>query len=766
MDVSLGTDFPDLDPAHLKHELAREMLHACLMHDQFQVKSIGALTTASGRELDVITGTIGGLSVGSRNPAGILEEEPVAILVSDSSRMPIDVRALRSDFPDLIHMNAVPAGEVKSLCLFDKGWPTLRRHWTPFKCLRQLIWWLEAAAEETLHGDTQGLEQAFFYTGKTLVLPADTLHYDCDFSRLLWPIQMTETADATKQYLLLDWQAAAGLEPQKPIGIVPLVVDAEPVVHRAPVYELSTYDQLKTQMAELRTDLDAKLKTQVTQLCKGDSQFAQRNKDNKCLIVVRIPKLREEGGDIEAFEIWGFIVAASFSELGVQLDALFEHEGRFDLITVLTDLGPKEAGDPEFGSKEIWQCSVQYMLDQERANILSDISKGEGQFKGGLLGVGSLGGTLADMWAKSGWGDWVYADPDYVEPHNIQRHIARTSCITQAKVEAVRLMTTQSVFRSEARDHHGDHVSFLEKIDKEKIELDVLIDATATTEVARDLSRQASIPRSASAFFSVDGKAAVIWLEDRDQSIRLADIEAQYYHAIINEDWGATHIPKIVPALQIGATCGSKSFIMPYEKVLMNSARISERLMSALQGNESLLWVSHSAHVDGEMKVFERECAGVHSGKLGSWRLSIDQHTIEKLHALRAEGLPNETGGIILGFHDFHSRDIRIVDILPPPLDSEMSPGGFVRGTEGLLDVVKAIEDRTGGAVSYIGEWHSHPKGVPATASPTDIALLTDLVVRMEEQGEPALMMIVGDEDIGFYLGDVHRQLGQFEDEQ
>jgi hypothetical protein len=766
VDYTIGTNFPDLDPAQLKQELARDILLACLEYNHFEVRSIGRFVATGGRELDVITGTVRSLNVSSRNPAGIQEEEPVAVLVSDSSRMPIDVRALRPDFPDLIHMNAVPTGESKSLCLFDKGWPTLRRHWTPFKFLMQLTWWFEAAAEGTLHGDTQGLEQAFLNTGITLVLPVDTLNPNCDFSRLLWPVQMSETESATKQYILLDWLPATVPEHIKSIGFVPLIVDADPIIHRAPMNAISTYDQLKMELSGLGVDLEAKLKAQITRLCKNDHRFTQQHKDNECLVIVRIPKQRQAQEAVEAVEIWGFIIRTSFSTLGVQLDTLHEHEGQLRLITALTNFEPSEAIDPEFGQAKVWQCSVQYMLDKERANVLSDIEKNESQFTGGLLGVGSLGGTLADIWTKSGWGDWIYADPDYVEPHNIQRHIARTSCITQTKVVAVRLMTTQSFFKPESKDHHGDHVTFLKKIDTEKITLDVLIDATASTEVARDLSRHQGIPRSATTFFNVNGKAAVIWLEDRAQTIRLADIEAQYYRAIINENWGEGHIPESVPALQVGATCGSKSFIMSYEKVLINSSAISERLMSALQSHESLLWVNHQSGRNGESSVFELECADMQHGLLGDWRLSLDQQIIEKLYDLRTEGLPNETGGIILGYHDFHSQEIRVVDILPPPTDSEMSPGGFVRGTEGLLDVVKAIEVRTGGAVSYIGEWHSHPKGIPPTASAVDLALLTDIVVRMEEQGEPALMIIVGDKDIGLYLGDAQRQLKDFEHER
>jgi len=49
--------------------------------------------------------------------------------------------------------------------------------------------------------------------------------------------------------------------------------------------------------------------------------------------------------------------------------------------------------------------------------------------------------------------------------------------------------------------------------------------------------------------------------------------------------------------------------------------------------------------------------------------------------------------------------------------------------------------------IEYIGEWHSHPQGVPTIPSDDDIKVFAWITELMDRDGLPALMMIVGDED-------------------
>jgi hypothetical protein len=50
------------------------------------------------------------------------------------------------------------------------------------------------------------------------------------------------------------------------------------------------------------------------------------------------------------------------------------------------------------------------------------------------------------------------------------------------------------------------------------------------------------------------------------------------------------------------------------------------------------------------------------------------------------------------------------------------------------------------GQISYIGEWHSHPKGCSVNSSELDIAAYSRIQDEMKKDALPVIMMIVGDD--------------------
>ena len=76
----------------------------------------------------------------------------------------------------------------------------------------------------------------------------------------------------------------------------------------------------------------------------------------------------------------------------------------------------------------------------------------------------------------------------------------------------------------------------------------------------------------------------------------------------------------------------------------------------------------------------------------------------------------------------------------------------FIRGTEGLKEKIINISKRTANIVGYIGEWHSHTDCSSTMFSVDDKKLLSYLYSQMANDGEPALMIIVGKEDLSFYI--------------
>src|SRR6202034_2121361 len=102
----------------------------------------------------------------------------------------------------------------------------------------------------------------------------------------------------------------------------------------------------------------------------------------------------------------------------------------------------------------------------------------------------------------------------------------------------------------------------------------------------------------------------------------------------------------------------------------------------------------------------------------------IDDGLIEDAIRFRADARPSETGGIILGTIDLTRRQICAVMLVPAPADSFGDQGGFERGVEDLSALVRDVARRTAGQVQYVGEWHSHPKGVAPSPSATDLKQL------------------------------------------
>lgn len=78
-----------------------------------------------------------------------------------------------------------------------------------------------------------------------------------------------------------------------------------------------------------------------------------------------------------------------------------------------------------------------------------------------------------------------------------------------------------------------------------------------------------------------------------------------------------------------------------------------------------------------------------------------------------------ETGGLLFGERDDAALTISVDAATGPPADSTHSPVGFERGTAGTNETVAAFTHHTPAGATYLGDWHTHPRGV-ASLSATD----------------------------------------------
>ena len=83
---------------------------------------------------------------------------------------------------------------------------------------------------------------------------------------------------------------------------------------------------------------------------------------------------------------------------------------------------------------------------------------------------------------------------------------------------------------------------------------------------------------------------------------------------------------------------------------------------------------------------------------------------------------------------------------LPEPEDSWGSREGFERDVVGLKVAVSAAVEGSLHQLSYVGEWHSHPRRSSPLPSTIDFAQIVWLGNELENEGLPELMAIAADD--------------------
>ena len=173
-------------------EVVVALLSACTSNRAFSVLERRIWTSSDVGICDVVVVDCVNDQVATRNDAGILVCERLAlVLPHDVSRLP-QVRALRALFPVVMHLNHVPRGEPASPCLYFEPWSHARRTWTPEKFLQRVLFWLTETSKGTLHRAGQAVEVMYFESPIDVVLPPgwqQTLDANNDNVLVLAPVQ-------------------------------------------------------------------------------------------------------------------------------------------------------------------------------------------------------------------------------------------------------------------------------------------------------------------------------------------------------------------------------------------------------------------------------------------------------------------------------------------------------------------------------------------------------------------------------------------------
>ncbi|MCM7470846.1 Mov34/MPN/PAD-1 family protein [Enterobacter asburiae] len=733
-------DRPDESGRENLYPQTVSLLKACENNPYIIIREVRISETSPTRSEFIVIDAADG-TVASGNQAGIRRKERLAIEVNPGAETPVLVLALRKDFPVLSHQHASEPNSPRILCLYEVSWSAVERNWTPERFIQRILWWLRESAGMGLHREDQPLEQLFYLSPYQLILPANHLEYFNATGRKLCIQKISEGRPVILR--AVPEQVKPTAMPFRLLALSVPPVDASVVA----VYP-DDLGKLETQLKAWGSELLSPLTNTVYEAIPEEGIRPASGSGEGLLILLWIPRIRD--GKIERTDIMGYVVQSSFSELANALDILgpknehgIQHRARLLGGPVST----------EWQALPLEPVEIRSALNAAQARDMSAVNGASASFYGILAGVGALGSALAEIWTRIGWGKWTFIDPDRLLPHNLSRHIAEDCHIGLYKPHIVQHLT-QSVYPNEPK-HQAINKSVLDDDDEIASAMKVaslVVDVSTTFEVPRTLALRDDAPRTVSMFLTPSGLSSVMLMEDKDRQYRIDAIEGQYYRAIIEHEWGTTHLQHNYGDRWVGGGCRDISVRMSYECIYLHSGILSRQLRQSVFSENARLCIWASDDISGTVNAHEIELFPVVSVDTGEWTVKYDQGLMQKLQQIRQQALPNETGGAILGVTDFKNRTIVLVDVLPEPADSKSSPTSFVRGEEGQQESLERVQRLTARVVDYVGDWHSHPQGYTAKASSEDEKLIEKLHQKMSVDGLPVVMLIVAKDDINIVV--------------
>lgn len=649
-----------------------------------------------------------------------------------------EVLALRADFPQVPHLNLRTYEHPKSICLYDESPREVMLRWTPLLFIERIRQWLNLTAKGELHQGDQPLEPLLLSNAGTIVLP-DAAYEHLTSAENLPVFVYRVSSDSDPDWMLIARPADSEANQDKPpfvaMGFI-CGLTIHGVIRRQPI----NVSELASLVKDSGMDLIAQLRDRLKGWCQESGQI-ERCLESCPILIIALPKARKAGGYPEEVEVWAFVCDKKLVDVGVDIGLWSISGGKIGLHI---ELDEKQRGD----NVPVLPLRPVHSFSRKAAATLSGMPVPDNN-KIVLIGVGALGSHFFLNAVRAGLGQWTIVDNDRLLPHNLARHALDGRAVGFFKAKCLSLLSNDMM------DDDAFSVAIIADVlspgEKEQelaaamVDANVIVDASASISVARYLALDVvSQARRVSTFFSPSGNASVFLMEDQERRSPLDIIEMQYYREIAKSNHLEDHFTLSEQPLRYGQSCRDLTLRIPQDTVTLHAALSSGALKRKLGRPTAFggIWTldSDSQHVTfTSVHIFPLVDMGY-----GDWSIRTDEAFLARLSDLRAGKLPNETGGVILGAHDMQRRIVYLVDTISSPPDSEEWPNVYIRGCKGLAAEVRRIETRTGGNLTYIGEWHSHPEGATVVPSQDDIKAFSWLSGNMLSAGLPPLMIIVG----------------------
>lgn len=680
--------------------------------------------------------------------------ERIAVSFEASDLAMPEVKALRADFPLVPHLNLRVEEFPRSLCLFDEPWRELQLRWTPAELIARLREWLAMTARDELHAVDQPLEPLLLGSPWTLVVPAELLQGQGLDSEVPAPLRIKK-AEAGDDWVTLFAEPFDQPPDDGGVEITPEFVAttfrAAPQTHGVIRKQPTSLLALAGLVAPADIDLLSELRSRL-RVWQRDHVYRGILKA-RLLLVFDLPKVRAAGGDVEARETWAFMTAQTLAEVGEEIGVWGLSEG---VPGILLGVDETKQGD----QITLALLNPTETFSREHAARLGGVSPRDGR-KIVAVGLGALGSQVFLNLVRTGVGEWMLIDPDLLLPHNLARHALFGSLVGRSKVDSMArvandLIAGAPIARSLTADvlDTGDSA---EDVAAALLEADIILDTSASIAVARHLARSSETnARRISLFLNPGGTDAVILAEDIQRDIPLDLLEMQYYRLLVRNPKLATHLQGGQGAVRYGAGCRDRSGTIIQDLVGLHAANGSRALRDSLGNDHAHITIFRTEPEGLGVESIQVPAVQATEVRQGDWTLYADHQLLDEIAQARAEKLPNETGGILIGAFDTHRHIIYAVEQIASPPDSKEWPTLYIRGIHGLRDRVEEISRITAGNLVYVGEWHSHPDRSECSPSVDDGKVFAWLGELRASDGLPPVMLIAGEQRrYGWHIGEV-----------
>ncbi|GAB9167026.1 hypothetical protein BDS110ZK25_76080 [Bradyrhizobium diazoefficiens] len=389
-----------------------------------------------------------------------------------------------------------------------------------------------------------------------------------------------------------------------------------------------------------------------------------------------------------------------------------------------------------------------------------------------VFGAGALGSKVASHLARSGSVALKIADNAKIAPHNLVRHALGGRTVGKSKAEALKdelvgLYPGQGDLPIEAKNTSAlsrlRNPAFFDGYAN-------LVDMTASNIVFNGL-RDAALPdtlRVHRAEIAHRGMLGLLSIEGTGRNPRIDDLQALIYDSAMEDDAVAAWLEEVrstrddrvgsggLEDIQVGLSCSSATMRLADEVVSFHAAAVTRRLRPYLAKGgpartEGLVNLSFLGE-EGDARASARPVKPtIVLGADYGWQIRIAAAVAEEMLGLMRRHSPSETGGILVGRVAATMKTIYVTRLVPAPPDSRGTPWVFERGTEKLPEALARIERRTGGLLTYVGEWHTHPAG-GSDLSDTDKTAVIGLRSVLDRVDKPTLVTIVTPEEIRPHL--------------